>query len=161
MGWEALAPACYVVDALGYRGPVRRRKKEPPQDNSCYARGWVEGVLPGDVIEGLFSSDGVFDQFGGLKLNANGEIGICPWNEVQSVTMKLRTELPEPMVRSHYDNVFARSSDPYVFMGWLPDGQGRLGQNPFVMAPVGDRTWSDWQQLFRQAGCFDEVESTE
>lgn len=134
---------------------MRRKKAPPRQDNSYYARGWVEGVLKDDIIEGLFSSDGALDQFGGLLLIANGEAGLCPWADVQSVTMKPRDELPESMVRLHYDNVFAKSDDPYVFMGWLPDFHGVRGQNPFVIAPVGDRTSQDWQNLFRQAGCLE------
>jgi len=113
------------------------------------------------MIEGLFSSDGVLDQFGGLQLIANGEAGLCPWEDVQSVTMKRRDELPESMVRLHYDSVFAKSDDPYIFMGWLPNFQGIRGQNPFVIAPIGDRTSQDWQNLFRRAGCFKEDDPDE
>jgi hypothetical protein len=129
-------------------GCVRRKKASSRQDNSYNARGWVEGVLKEDMIEGLFSSDGVLDQSGGLQLVANGEAGLCPWEDVQSVTVKPRHELPVSMVRLHYDNVFAKSDDPYVFVGWLPDFQGIRGQNPFVLAPCR------WPHLGGLAGPF-------
>jgi hypothetical protein len=129
---------------------MRRRKSKPSYaDRGIYARGWIEPVV-GEPIEGLFIAEGFDGE--GLQLIVGRELGICPWSDITNVSMMPRTELGQVIQDLHAD-VFSKSTDPNVFMGWLPDEQiGQKGFNPFVLSPIGEHTWQDWQQVFTRAG---------
>lgn len=128
---------------------LRRKPRAAPVDRGIYGRGWIEPVL-GEPIEGLFIAEG-FDS-DGLQLIAEGEAGFCPWSEITDVTMTPRTEL-SPGVRERHKDTLSKSTDPNVFVGWLPDEKiGQIGVNPFVLVPIGEHTWRDWWQVFVNAG---------
>jgi hypothetical protein len=124
-----------------------------PVDRGIYGRGWIEPLFGAPVEGVLFVAEG-FD-FTGLKLiTPDGQMRFCPWADITDVTMMQRSELPQG-VQDHHQDTLSKSTDPNVFMGWLPDEMsGRMGVNPFVFAPLGRQTWQDWQRVFVRAGLF-------
>jgi hypothetical protein len=131
----------------------RRKRQAVRVDVGIYAQGWIE-PLRGEPIEGLFVADG-YSPPGLELLGLEGAAWLCAWHQITDVRMVPRGELSQKILDAHRD-AFAKSTAPNVFLGWLPDQRtGRVGITPFVLVPVGDHTWSDWHQVFVNAGLLE------
>jgi len=113
------------------------------------ARGWVELPDAGPHLVGLFEVSDVAD---GLQFNSGAELGVCRWSDITRVAMLPKSEVPQRVLEEHHEDTFSKSTDPYVFVGWLPDGAGRLDQNNFLFTPVGDKTWRQWSDVLVRHG---------
>ena len=143
-----------------------RRRQSQSQSQKYYealnartllARGWIEPA-EGPNILGLFQVSDVAD---GLQFNSGSELGVCPWSDITGVAMLPKSKMPLRVLEAHHEDTFSKSTDPYVFVGGLPDGTGRLDQNNFLFTPVGDKTWRQWSDVFARAGLLSAVGSKE
>jgi hypothetical protein len=140
--------------------PMRRRQSQSQKyyealnARALLARGWIEPA-EGPNIVGLFEVSDVAD---GLQFNSGAELGVCRWSDITGVAMLPKSDVPPQVREAHHEDTFSKSTDPYVFVGGLPDGTGRLDQSNFLFTPVGDKTWRHWSEAFVRAGLLSPAE---
>jgi hypothetical protein len=136
----------------------RRRREAEPEQIDLSARGWIEGAF-GDPKDGMFAAEpSVLVSQTWFTFMLTGatfrETQRISWQDVNSVQVFPRSDIPESVVQ-HHATLFSWKglTDPNVIIGWLTSVVGVPKSDMFVLLPIEPLGTSEqWVNEFRRAG---------